>query len=348
MPTSDAYTKTDRLQQMQLLFWRNQGRKLRTKEIATLIGVNEDTANHYLAELSTSGRLPVIKEGWYWFLPNDVKLEVLPVTLTLQEAAALYLAGRLLAQTQDKRNQHIVSALTKIIGVMPMGIATHQHALLDMLVAQQANQRDTSQLFSVLALSWATHRTIRLRYTPPRRQTFECLFSPYLLEPSAIGRTFYAIGHSSIVNDLRTYKMERIEAAELTEETFDIPADFDGPALLSRAWGVMYGDEEPVTVVLHFSKWVTKRVYETIWHPSQNLRETAKGCEWTAQIGDLTEILPWIRGWGSDCEVLEPQELREDMQKEARRLAHRYGVASATSTSPDEPDMDLLSNIFEG
>jgi Fic family protein len=61
MPTSDAYTKTDRLQQMQLLFWRNQGRKLRTKEIATLIGVNEDTANHYLAELSTSGRLPVTR-----------------------------------------------------------------------------------------------------------------------------------------------------------------------------------------------------------------------------------------------------------------------------------------------
>jgi predicted DNA-binding transcriptional regulator YafY len=142
--------------------------------------------------------------------------------------------------------------------------------------------------------------------------------------------------------------MERIEHAELLKETFEIPADFDGPALLSRAWGVMYGDEEPVKVRLRFSHWVTKRVKETLWHPSQQITDTAEGCEWLAQIGDTLEIENWIRGWGSDCEVLAPQELREKMIKEARRLAHMYGVTPVNSTPPDEPDMGLLNRILGG
>lgn len=142
--------------------------------------------------------------------------------------------------------------------------------------------------------------------------------------------------------------MERIEYAKLTEEPFEVPSGFDGPALLKRAWGVMYGEEEPVEIRLRFSHWVTKRVKETLWHPSQQITDTAEGCEWTAQIGDTLEIENWIRGWGSDCEVLAPKELREKMIKEVRRLAHIYEASPTRSLPFDQPDTDLLSELFGG
>ncbi len=347
MPISDAYNKTDRLHQVQLLFWNNPGRRLRTREIADKLEVSEDTAHHYLTELSSSGRLPLTKDKWYWQLAEGAKYELLPMKLNLAEGTALYLAARLLTQIHDERNTHVLSALTKLISAMPGTITTHLHEIVDLARERQKGQEDTSAIFESLALGWATHRKVRLIYAPPHRKTFESLFSPFLLEPSAIGRTFYAIGYSNPPDALRTFKMERIEFAELTQETFEVPADFDGPALLSRAWGVMYGDEELVEVRLRFSHWVTKRVKETLWHPSQQIVETAEGCEWTAQIGDTLEIENWIRGWGSDCEVLAPQELREKMVKEARRLAHMYGV-TPKSTPPDEPDMGLLSRILGG
>lgn len=348
MPTSDAYNKTDRLLQVQLLFWNSPGRKLRTNEIATKLGVSEDTALHDLKELSVSGRLPVSKVGWYWQLAENAKFELLPVKLNLPEGVALYLATRLLTQIHDEQNQYVLSGLTKLISAMPDTIAPHQHAIVDMARERQQGQQDRSDIFEALALGWATRHQIRLTYTPPRRRSFECQFSPYLLEPSAIGRTFYAIGHSNPPDALRTFKMERIEYAKLTTKPFEIPTDFDGPALLKRSWGVMYGDEEPVEVRLRFSHWVTNRVKETLWHPSQQIIDTAEGSEWIAQIGDTLEIENWIRGWGSDCEVLAPQELREKMIKEARRLAHMYGITSTTSTPPDEPDMGLLSRILGG
>lgn len=348
MPTSDAYNKTDRLHQIQLLFWNNPDKRLRTSEIAVKLEVSEDTALRYLTELSSTGRLPVNKDGWYWQLAQDAKFELLPMKLNLSEGTALYLAARLLTQIHDERNEHVLSALSKLISGMPATIAPYQQAIVDLARERQDGQQDKSAVFESLALGWATRRKVRLVYTPPRRRTFECQFSPYLLEPSAIGRTFYALGYCNPPGALRTYKMERIEHAELMKETFEVSADFDGLALLSRAWGVMYGDEELVEVRLRFSHWVTKRVKETLWHPSQQIIDTAEGCEWSAQIGDTLEIENWIRGWGADCEVLAPQGLREKMIKEARRLARIYGVSPVNSTPPDEPDIDLLSGIFGG
>ena len=347
MPTSDARNKADRQYQLQMLF-AFPGQQLRTREIAERFGVSEDTIKKDIDELDARGYLPLRKKGQFWILAEDAHLGLLQVRLSLTEATALYLAGRLLSQIHDERNDAIILALTKLASAVPEKMRQHQLALIEMARTRQLDRDDRSAIFEALALGWAKSRVVRLIYSPPRKKTFECFLKPYLLEPSGIGKTIYAIGHSMPANALRVYKMERIDFAELTNTSFEVPADFDGPALLSRAWGIMYGDEELVEVRLRFSHWVTKRVKETLWHPSQQIKDTADGCEWTAQIGDTLEIENWVRGWGADCEVLAPEELRQAMIQHTRRLAHMYGIAFGTSTSPDDPDVGMLSRILRG
>src|SRR6266700_6882874 len=109
MPTSDAYNKTDRLQQIQLLFWKNPGRQFRTSELAEILNVSQDTVTLDLNGLSRDGRLPVIKEGWYWKLAKDANFDLLPVKLNLPEGTALYLAARLLTQIHDEQNTFVLS-----------------------------------------------------------------------------------------------------------------------------------------------------------------------------------------------------------------------------------------------
>jgi CRISPR-associated endonuclease/helicase Cas3 len=46
---------------------------------------------------------------------------------------------------------------------------------------------------------------------------------------------------------------------------------------------------------------------------------------WRARVAEPQEMLPWIRGWGADVEVVEPEGLRESLTGEARRLAETYG-----------------------
>jgi CRISPR-associated endonuclease/helicase Cas3 len=347
--TIDGFKKSDRLLHIIKLF-HAPGRRLRTREIADTLGINEDTANKYLRELSTSGRLPLTKDGLYWVLPEGARLPELTVSLSYPEAAGFYLAGRLLAQTQDEENWHITMALQKLVEALPDSLKEQQKTLLQLLIFQQPEQetepqRDLSHIFSVLSIGWISRRRVRLYYAPPRKNSFDCLFDPYLLEPSAIGRTIYALGWSSVVNGLRTYKLERIQRAELTDETFTLSPDFDGPKLLQQAWGVMYGDEQPVEVRLRFSAEVTPRVRETRWHPSQQVTLTREGCEWSALIGDTLEIEPWIRTWGADCEVIGPDSLRTSIINHVRRASRLYQLEQPAS-SPHDPTR-LNRNLFK-
>ncbi len=344
MPTSDAQNKADRLYLLQKLF-EQPGQRLRTNEIAKQLGVSEDTAKRDIDELDVSGRLPLRKAGHFWILAEDTHVEHLRVHLSLAEATAFYVAGRLLSQIHDERNRHVILALTKLIDAMPEQLRHHQSALVRMAEQRQQEQDDRSSIFEALALGWTTQRKVRLLYKAPRKKKFSSLFSPYLLEPSGIGRTIYALGLSEPPNELRTFKLERIESAVVTDETFAIPDDFDGPARLARAWGIMYG-EEPVTVRLRFSDYVRQRVQETLWHPSQQITPTPDGCEWTAQIGDTLEIENWIRGWGADCEVLEPQDLREKIALDIHRSARLYGIGLQAPSSSTTPDNELFDTFF--
>jgi CRISPR-associated endonuclease/helicase Cas3 len=97
-----------------------------------------------------------------------------------------------------------------------------------------------------------------------------------------------------------------------------------------------------VEVVLKFHPRVAHRVRETRWHRSEQVEEQPDGSLlWRARVAEPREMLPWIRGWGADCEVLEPQELREMLMGEAKAMAELYGwhvrsAAGAKSSTLDD------------
>jgi proteasome accessory factor B len=70
---------------------------------------------------------------------------------------------------------------------------------------------------------------------------------------------------------------------------------------------------------------VTHRVKESIWHPSQVIDDLpGGGCILSMKVGSTLEITPWIRGWGPDVEVLEPDELREQFHTWANQMQAMY------------------------
>ncbi len=67
MPITDAIHKTDRLEEIKILFLRRP-EGVGTREIAQLLRVSQRTARRYVLELSEKGRLPVYQEGRVWKL----------------------------------------------------------------------------------------------------------------------------------------------------------------------------------------------------------------------------------------------------------------------------------------
>ncbi len=336
-----ATGKSTRMLQVEKLLLAQPG-PIAQAEVARQVGVNRSTINRMLADLAELG-VPIFQDDRGQIAINRESY-LTNIRLTLNESLAIFLAARLLARYSDKPNPHTVEALLKLGLALEQGIAPQigKHIIRTSEALRERHgqfQPRYLKTIETLTEAWSRGIKVRIVYRPLKsKRPFEHVFAPYFLEPSAIGYSTYAIGFAEPLGKLRTRKLERIESIALTTETFQIPANFDPVKLLAGAWGVWFDEEDqPTPVVLRFSRNVARRVRESKWHPSEQVKEDTQTGEllWRAEIDELQEILPWVRGWGADVEVVEPRELRETMMGEAKALAEKYGwfVHSAGSTS---------------
>ncbi len=300
---------------------------LTAAEIARRVEMSIRTVYRDLHALEEELKIPVWQQEGRW--GTESKAFLPPLKLTLHEAVALFLSARLFARFADKRDDHVLSAFDKLATVLPPTIAQHVQATI---TALQERPRDAtySQVLEALETGWAQGRKVRIwyPYQHPDGRVFtnERLVAPYFLEPHPRAHACYLIAHDSYTQALRTFKVERIQRAALTDERFEVPADFDPYARFNLAWGIV--DEPPVEVRLRFhDPAAASRAREAHWHPSQRAITHPDGSlELVFTVAGLLEITPWILEWGDAVEVLAPPELRARVAAVARALVERYGA----------------------
>ncbi len=314
---------------------------LTKSEISRRLNVHRSTAGEYINDLGApSGfNVPVYEVSPNRFTIDQDHYQV-EISVNMHEALALHLATRLLTTRTDKHNPHAASALRRL------GRALEKLApLMSRHMKQSANVLDGEdrwrdmaflEVLETLTRAWAQGQKVKLTHEMEDGQVFTYTFSPYFIEPYAIGRTMHVIGYREPPSKIRTLKVERIRTAKLlVDKPYKIPDDFDPRERLKDAWGIWFADKEPNEVVLQFSPEVAKRVLETQWHHNQKTSIKANGAVvWRSQVAAWREMLPWIRGWGADCEVLKPEKLRKRLEREAGRLAGLYGVAEMGALQP--------------
>jgi len=338
-------SKAERLLRLeQLLLAFPEG--LHKAELARRLSVHRSTAGRDVEELSR--RIPIWQDGNLLGIERDNYLT--HVRLTIHESMALHLATRLMATRTDKHSPHAASALRKLgYSLRRIAPLVSHHLLASAKVMDdQARRHDPvyQEVLETLTRAWSQGRMVHLWHRMADGQVYEYDFAPYFIEPYAVGQTTHVIGWREPPEAIRTFKLERIQRIELTTRSYTIPEDFDPREKLSDAWGIWFTETEPVEVVLRFHPRVVHRVRETQWHRSEQTEEQPDGSlVWRAQVAEPQEMLPWIRGWGADVEVVEPLELRERMMGEARRLAETYDwqVSRGSATEGDTLDQTFAS-----
>ncbi len=312
-----------RLREIENLLFRSPN-GLRVAEIARVCGVNRRTVYRDIDLLCEAG-VPIWQGDGRYGIVREQYLAT--VRLRFNEAVALYIAARLLARHADEHNPHIVSALNKIATAFPDPLAEYLGRTAEAIRDRPINTAFVAVL-ETITLCWAENHKARIWYRSPRSgAVHERTLSPYLVEPSSTGGV-YVIGYDEWAQDIRTFKLERLERAERLPDTYTIPPQFDPTTYLADAWGIMSG-ETPVEVELRFSAAAAPLIRERIWHPSQRLEELLDGSvRMMVRVADPREMRPWIRSWGSEVEVIKPQALRQEMAEEARRLAQLYSSGS--------------------
>lgn len=312
-------TRTSRLRQIEeLLLVSPDGMK--ATQIADQLSVDRRTVYRDIDFLCGQG-VPVW-QGNGRFGINRTGYQA-NVRLTFHEATALVMAGLLFSHTVSDYDAHVAAALRKLAAIFPPNLVAHLERIISR-VQDQADGRSQIHVLETIAEGWGTGHKVKVGYRSPRSGKLRLrIIAPYALEPTQSG--IYIICHDEWAEDLRTFKLDRLESAVILKKRYAIPKNFDLAARMRTGWRIMAGKSQ-TEVALRFTPEMTARVKERQWHASEEWEDLPDGgCKLRVKVADPREMHPWIRSWGAAVEVLAPDWLRAQIGEELRQAAAHYG-----------------------
>jgi predicted DNA-binding transcriptional regulator YafY len=223
--------KAERLEDMKRLYIQ---RAFSDIEMAERLGV--DRTLIYRDRIELTGEYPIEKddEGRY-HIPRTKLISEIKVNL--HEALTLYLAARKTSRQTRFHHPHAANAVEKLAATLRQPMTEKLLKAADAVLKQEKDP-ERIKIIEILAQAWVEQRKVKVRYQPFGMDEFRNhVIHPYLIEPSIWSDSVYVIAYSEVTERITPFKVDRVDSAFLSGETFEIPADFDDQQLLKHAWG---------------------------------------------------------------------------------------------------------------
>jgi predicted DNA-binding transcriptional regulator YafY len=302
-------------------------------ELAERLGVDPRTVRRDVARLQELG-IPVVAErgryGGYRLLPG---YKLPPLMLTDDEATAVVLgllAGRRLGLATSTPGA-ADSALAKLTRVLPAALRERTEAVqatLDFTLPARPGQAPATATVLVLAEATRRRRRVHVRYRSFKGRDSERDLDPYALVFHA-GR-WYVTGLDHASGEVRTFRLDRILAAEPGTAGFDVPDQFDpveqvADALARAPW--TWDVQVLLAVPIEEAR---RRLPPGV----ATLAEADGGVLLRARAERLDGMARMLAGLGWPFTIVTPDELRAEVLALARRLSEQARVAAVVA-SPD-------------
>ena len=182
------------------------------------------------------------------------------------------------------------------------------------------SQADT---FRIVLSGLLGNRVLGCRYTSPasglqKKRTIE----PHHLQ-HYMG-SWVLIAWCRLRQDWRKFFLSRMSHAALAPDSFDPRSKSEWKPLIQTSFGIFQGGS-PAPVVLRFNAFRARWIREQIWHPDQKMEGLPDGgLRLSFPVSDFREVKMKILQFGADVEVIEPDELRKQVQEEIEKMTGIY------------------------
>lgn len=308
------------IQLVQLIYSRP--RYWNRQMLANSLGVSERQITKDLELLREDLTFQIKREprGGYYF----TSIPQLPaVSYSLPQAMALVLAAEATRQLAGFPTEQLDMAMSQLSSIMPDEL----RPLLERRFRPAGDPNPhREKMIRLFTEAIARQRSVNIVYRAASHdgEAQQRRVDPY--EIVSYGYSFHLLGWCHLRQEIRDFKLDRIERALVTQERFDRDPAFDLDTFFAQGWGMMRGTgAEPEGVELIFSTKAARWVAEERWHAEQV-------CEWlpdgrlgfrvTVPVTD--ELRRWVLRYGTDCQVVQPASLRDWVLDQARGLIQAY------------------------
>ncbi|GIL09252.1 MAG: DNA-binding protein [Chloroflexota bacterium] len=325
-----AITKHDRLTEIERLLFNNP-EGLRAVEIAAVCAVDRRTIYRDLAALSDMG-VPIYQRDGRFLLHQEYYMA--PLRLNLDEALALFLAVRGWMHQAKQQNPHVIAALAKVSTALPEPLAAHTQSMAEMMRSRSIDRAFVSVL-EAFTRAWSEQRRVRFWYKRADSSAVQVIeFATYFIE-TAVEGALCVVGYDYAHQRTGSFWLQQVKRVQFLPVTYEIPPRFECRRYFSSVPGTLISDsaETPVEVVVGFTAAAAPavRAHEHTLPANCRLVSLDDGRSLlTMRVSDWRLLLPWLRSWGAQAEVLEPRALRDEIAREARRVAAVYASAAHT------------------
>lgn len=296
-----------------ILWMLRSGEKITAKQISEKLEMNIRTVYRYIDTISTSG-VPIISEpghnGGYTLLNNFIEV---PLFFDFEEQTSLYHAAVFAEEAGYYGGEALNRAISKLSKYSNQEQETkiNQH-LTSLEVISRLSSLSMEPFLKELEQAVADGYSVKILY----HKSGEDQSKYRLIDPYRIiywNNKWYVIGFCHLRNDIRSFRVDRIESLMLTENKFTQPENFSArDFFIKNLLPTIKGKEGIISLVINGDKNVLADICQH-WFLGHYLHErTSNQAVFLLEKDMIHTYVPYLLlPYNKSIKVIEPISLKK-------------------------------------
>jgi predicted DNA-binding transcriptional regulator YafY len=263
------------------------------------------------------------KNRGYFYTENSFTLPAFD--LNDSDLFAIFIADKLLQQYKNTPVYlRLQSVFARIEDSLPEKVSFHP-ALMDDKCSFVASPQTfiNPQVWETIFTGLRESKSLTVTHKKPSATTSHSRsIDPYHV--TSYQGEWYVIGFCHLRKAIRTFAISRVTHANVTDNSFSIPEDFDFDTASIEHFGVHWG-QNSYKVQIWFSRDASPYIQERQYHPTQQIEENDDGSINVALVTNhLLEVKRWVLSWGDQAKALAPDALIDEIRDELEKARIQY------------------------
>ena len=287
----------------------NTGRIFKVSELAYLLETTSRNIIEYKRELEEAGYYIDSIPGRY----GGYKLEksnIIPsLKMTNDEKIGLMKGYEMiLSKPEFMYDKEFVAAMSKISSSILLKHSEEPTIFIDKWPLAMPKEQ-VLERYNLIALAIKKKKGLKIDYLTNKNVYILKEINPYKLY--MFDNEWYVLALSKMDNDIKYFKLNRIGEILLTDEDFRVGKYFNASDYLDEYGMKRNGDWYDIELKLSGKSAILPREY--IYGKNQEIKVEGDSTILSCKMQYKDKIIKFVLGFGSDCEILKPDWLKEEV-----------------------------------